>query len=275
MLDTVKLNSRLLPATTTAAKVVILHGLFGQCRNWQSVGKLLQQGGYEVFLLDLRNHGDSVWSDKMDYYLMANDVGQFIDLNSRQPVHLVGHSMGGKVAMTLAHTQPDKLLSLSVVDIAPVSYAPHGEQYQKIIAAVLSLPASAMSSRQTVENYLHDALEDKSLIPMILHNLKLSTSPDKTVYCWKINWQSLRDNIANIVGFPQLNGTCPISTLLLKGGRSPYVDKVGVERMKNLFPHLQVQTIANAQHLPHIQHPTQTATILLSHLKSAPLLLAE
>ena len=123
--------------------LIILHGLFGSSDNWRSIGNYLSRF-FEVYLVDLRNHGRSPHSDEFSYEIMANDIEEFISLKKLNSPILIGHSMGGKVAMTYALNYPEKISKLIIVDIAPKYYAPH---HQKYIDAFNSIDINKVNSQ--------------------------------------------------------------------------------------------------------------------------------
>ena len=140
----------------TGEAVVILHGLFGQSDNWTSIARKLGEK-YSVYTFDLRNHGQSGHSDEMNYPVMAADVLETIDELGLDKIHLIGHSMGGKVAMLFGLTYPERLNSLVIADIGPRYYKPH---HSDIITGLSSIDLSRLKSRQEAENQLLEYIPD-------------------------------------------------------------------------------------------------------------------
>ena len=136
-----------------ASNVVILHGLLGSKRNWFGIGKSLADLGFHVWLIDLRNHGESEWSDNHNYFDLAEDIKEFIEEQGIINCCLIGHSMGGKAGMVLDKLYQGFLSKLVVVDIAPVTYPPNFENYLKVLS---SLDLRSFKSRsKSIASYLN------------------------------------------------------------------------------------------------------------------------
>ncbi|MEO7940864.1 MAG: alpha/beta fold hydrolase, partial [Burkholderiaceae bacterium] len=159
--------------------LVILHGLFGSATNWRSMARLLA-ADYEVHAVDLRNHGASPWADTMTYAEMADDVRQYIALHRLPPVTMMGHSMGGKTAMALALTHPERVERLIVVDIAPRRYNDGLSDYAQAMA---SIDLMAAVSRGEVQRQLQALLPDPAVAPFLVQNLV----PRNEHFDWRIN----------------------------------------------------------------------------------------
>jgi len=134
----------------------IIHGLFGSSRNWQSLAKRYAED-FRVISVDLRNHGDSFHDALMDYSLMAQDIVDVMDHLQLSTAHMLGHSMGGKVAMKLAHLYPQKVSKLVVADIAPVSYL---HDYHELIDAAMNLDLSIDNTRKQIDDRLIRPMRD-------------------------------------------------------------------------------------------------------------------
>ena len=163
----------------TGSPVVILHGLYGSARNWNTIAKRLA-AGYRVIALDLRNHGRSPWADSMDYFEMAGDVAEFIRRHGLQGTAILGHSLGGKVAMTLALRDGDLVGSLIVADIAPVSYD-HG--LESFLEALEGVSLEGMERRAEVDAGLAGSIPDPSIRAFLLQNLVR----DGGGWGWRVN----------------------------------------------------------------------------------------
>ena len=174
-----------------APKAVIVHGLMGSLRNWLLVGKALSED-FEVHLLDLRNHGESPWLDSMKWSDMSTDVLHYLERESIEaPIYLIGHSLGGKVAMHFAAEYGDRVAKLVVLDIVPKPYAPH---YKSEFEAMMGLDLAALVSRQSVSEALENSIPEASFRESLLTNL---TRKDGA-FAWKPNLEVLYRNLETI-----------------------------------------------------------------------------
>lgn len=241
--------------------LVILHGLFGSSRNWGSIAQTLGDG-WTVHALDLRNHGESPWSDNVDYEEMASDVIAYLDAQNIDRAPIIGHSMGGKVAMTAALTHPDRLERLLVADIAPVTYPP---AFGPFIAAMRSLDLSNITRRGEAGKFLEQAIPDPGIRSFLVQNLTSGPSGLE----WRINLQALDGGMAYIQAFPihllemQFDGP----TLFLGGKRSDYIRPEHRATIKQSFPKARIAYIPDAGHWLHAEKPdefTRVATAFLA-----------
>jgi pimeloyl-ACP methyl ester carboxylesterase len=237
--------------------VVILHGLLGSARNWTSIGKELA-GTHRVFALDLRNHGRSPWAATMSFDDMAGDVAAFIEARGLGPVALLGHSLGGKVAMRLALTRPELALRLVVVDVAPVAYP---NNFGRFIAAMHAVDLAAVERRADADLQLQSAVPDPVLRNFLLQNLAKTDGG----FVWRVNLEALAANMPELVGFPvpAKDATYPGPTLFIAGGRSRYVQPEHRPLIDRLFPTAELVVIAGAGHWPHAERPAE----FLAHLR--------
>lgn len=232
--------------------LVIMHGLFGSGRNWQSTAKQLTDR-FTVYSLDLRNHGLSAHADDMDYSLMAADVVEFLDEHGLNNATVLGHSMGGKVAMAFALSHPDRVQKLIIVDIAPIAYQ---HNFDDILQVLNSVPLADISSRKQADEYLAKKIDVLSLRQFLLQNL---TPISFGGYQWRVNLKSIENNMDAIMGFPTegLNTTFTKPTLFINGGKSTYLSPKYQSAALALFPNGAIQTVANAGHWPHIESPAE------------------
>ena len=227
--------------------LIILHGLFGSSRNWGTVAQCLTKS-YSVDRVDLRNHGASPWHDTMDYLVMADDVKQFIEQHQLENPIVLGHSMGGKVAMVLAMRYPALVKALVVVDVAPVTT---DTRHAGIVRALRNLNLAAVRSRRDAETALSFDIPDASLRRFLLQNLMRR----ETGYVWRINLQALADNITMLADFPVLSGCYSGPTLFVRGGDSNYVDIKHAPVIRKMFPSAAIRTIVGAGHWLHAEKP--------------------
>ena len=199
-----------------ASNVVILHGLLGSKRNWFGIGKSLADLGFHVWLVDLRNHGESDWSDKHTYFDLAEDVKNLLEEHGITRSFLIGHSMGGKTAMVLDKLYQGFIAKLVVVDIAPVNYPPNFESYLKVLS---SLDFARFNARSEIDTKLSEYFEEVSFRSFLMQNLKVD---EKKSFYWRVNLTSLIANVVAISEFPVMNFASYTEALFLYGDSSEY-----------------------------------------------------
>ena len=245
-------------------RVVFLHGLFGQGRNWTTVAKGLTDR-HRVTLLDLPNHGHSPWTDRVDYLDMAELVAAEL-AGHGEPVTLVGHSMGGKVAMTLALRRPELLRGLVVVDVAPVEYPVPGGRtddpdeeaspFAGYIAAMRELDLSALESREDADEALRPAVRSTMVRSFLLQSLVRDGDAEHG-WRWRLNLELLERDLEHLRGFPEPPEGARYDgpVLWIAGANSTYVLPEDRERMDALFPSTRLVRIKNAGHWVHSEQP--------------------
>ena len=235
----------------------ILHGLFGLSDNWATVGKILSES-FEVFLIDLRNHGSSPHSDEWTYSALANDILELANnLFPQSPNHsfaLVGHSLGGKVAMQFASMYPEKLEKLIVVDMAPKDYPSNNFN---LIEKLLSINLAEIKSRKEADEKLSFFIKDKSTLQLFQKNLYWN---EENKLAWKFNLKVIADNQNKIRKTFSL-GEKPINTptLFIRGEKSNYVLDSDTAEIKKHFPNSEIKTIAGTGHWVHADKPNEFA----------------
>jgi pimeloyl-ACP methyl ester carboxylesterase len=234
-----------------AAPVVLLHGLFGAAQNWGAVQKRLAAaaaGRRRVLALDLRNHGASPRAAAMDYPAMAADVAETIGAAGAAPAAVLGHSMGGKVAMALALARPGLVARLVVADIAPAAYPPALRGY---VAAMQAVPLRPGLARREADAALAGAVPHPGIRAFLLQNLRFDADPP----AWRLNLPAIAAAMPAIEGFPDLGAAYPGPTLVLKGERSDYVRPEHGPRFRALFPAARFATVPAAGHWVHSENP--------------------
>ena len=233
--------------------VIILHGLFGSSRNWQGIAKKLAEE-FRIIAVDLRNHGQSAFADSMLYTEMAEDLFHLISQLSLESPNLIGHSMGGKVAMMTALNYQTLVKKLVILDIAPVNY---GHRYGKIFSALNSLPLNRITSRNEAEKILDQTINDQDLTRFLLQNLTRS-GPG---FQWRINIRSIEENIEYINTFPENIDSRKWNkpALFLGGKNSMFIQPRFHKAILDLFPAAEIELIENAGHMLHIE---QAATVV-------------
>jgi esterase len=240
------LNSLLNPSDGPATPLLIVHGLYGSGRNWGVIAKRLADRG-PVMSVDMRNHGDSFWADTHSYGDMAQDLAEVIAAQG-EPMDVVGHSMGGKAAMTLALTRPDLVNRLIVADIAPV---PYGHSQMQFIEAMRAVDLSQVDKRSDAMAQLAQHVDDPTLQSFFTQSLDLK---DKR---WKLNLDVLASEMPNVLGFPDLSGSFEQPTLFLSGALSDYVKPEYRPRIRDLFPKARFARIPGAGHWLHAEKPRE------------------
>ncbi|WP_242923754.1 alpha/beta fold hydrolase [Pontibacter liquoris] len=240
--------------------LLILHGLFGTLDNWQTLAKRLAEH-YNVFLVDLRNHGRSPHSEEHNYEAMAADVLELVDhLNIPTPA-IMGHSMGGKVAMTYALRYPTRLTKLIVVDIAPKAYPPH---HDEIIDALQSVDLGTVTSRSEVDAQLAKTIKEEAVRQFLMKNLYRK---EDSTFGWRMNLDAIERNYAQVAAAVTSDVPFKKSTLFIKGGRSGYIkpeDLFG--SIEHLFTLVEIETIPEAGHWVHAEAPDKVYELVSTFL---------
>lgn len=244
--------------------IVFLHGLFGQGKNFTTIAKALQPD-FASLLVDLPNHGRSGWTDSIDYDQMADAVAHELrgGVAADGPVHLVGHSMGGKVAMMLALRHPELVERLVVVDIAP---GPGGgtEEFEHLLGALATLDLEALESRSHADAQLTELIASPTVRGFLLQNLQRA---DGGGWRWRANLDLLRAQLDVVGGFPDVDATYDGPVLWVAGDRSDYVRPEHGERMRELFPRTRQLTVKDSGHWVHSEQPkvfTQALRVFLA-----------
>ena len=236
--------------------LVLLHGLYGSAGNLNRFAKHFAER-YRVIAPDLRNHGHSPHHPRMDYPAMAADIAALLDAEGEASAAVVGHSMGGKVAMTLALAEPRRVDAVVAADIAPVAYQ-HG--HATLVATMRGIDVAAASSRGEVDAALAKGVESQAVRQFLLKNL----APDPGGgYRWRIPLDILSGAVSVIEGFPDLEGGYPGPALFVYGERSDYfdADRDGA-RTRALFPAAELVMLRETGHWLHAERPEEFAAAL-------------
>lgn len=228
--------------------LVVLHGLFGSADNWRSHVKKWQ-GQRRVIAVDLRNHGESPHAPSMNYADMADDVVALLDRLAIERCDLLGHSMGGKVAISLARRFPERLVSLIVADIAPVAYA---HDHDTIIAAMRRVEEGRPTSRKAADALLAEQIETLAIRQFLATNL-VRNDNDK-VLRWRVGLDEIETDYAAIAAEPAGDGSYQGPTLVVRGGQSDYVSDALLPQLHEVLPRAEVVTL-NAGHWLHAEAP--------------------
>lgn len=229
--------------------LLILHGFLGMGDNWKTHAKHWATQGWRVHLIDQRNHGRSFWSDDFNYDFMAEDLLKYFDAHKIAEATLLGHSMGGKVAMQFACTNPEKVTQLIVADIAPKAYPPH---HQQILNGLAALNFSQITSRKEADQTLSNFIKEAGIRQFLLKNIYRVTPTQL----------GLRINIAVLKNASDQIGTSlsqemqyPGKTLFLKGEHSGYIEAGDELLLQHHFPQNTLVTIEKAGHWLHAENP--------------------
>ena len=234
---------------TLGEPIVILHGLFGSSKNWVTIAKKFSISN-RVLMLDLPNHGASDWTEIIDYEQMSNIISEFLVEHHLEGTTILGHSMGGKVAMTMALRQPELIGRLIVVDIAPVAY---DHDNLSIITALENVDLTSIKTRNDADKQLIKSIPEKIMRSFLLQNLVYGDYH----YEWRINIPVLKKSLSNLQGFPAFSENMFFDrpTLFLAGTRSDFIQQKDHKKIANFFPRSSIVEIADAGHWLHADNP--------------------
>ena len=228
--------------------LVILHGLFGSGDNWRSLAKdFAEQAEARVILVDLPNHGSSPHTDDMHYPRMAEEVHKLMSHLTLDSAFILGHSMGGKVAMTYALSQPQAVRGLISADIAPKRYPP---AHTEIIAAMQEVEQSKPESRKSADEVLATRIASKPVRAFLLKSLKPQSGGG---YAWALNIDAIAECYPHLVSWPEVDGRYDGPALFVAGGKSSYISADDIEGIEELFPHAVFESIDEAGHWLHVE----------------------
>jgi esterase len=241
--------------------LLIIHGFLGMSDNWKTLGTQFAADGFQVHLLDLRNHGRSFHSDEFSYEIMVQDVYEYCQANGLESIDMIGHSMGGKTAMLLATTYPDLVDKLVVADIGPKFYAPH---HQDILAGLNAVDFSAKPSRNDVEEIMKNYIPDFGTRQFLMKSLYWQ-EPGQLAF--RFNLEVFNKKIEEI-GKALASGLIfekPV--LFIRGGNSNYILDTDFDAIKEHFPASEITTIPNAGHWLHAENPSMFYELVSEFLK--------
>jgi esterase len=253
--------------------LIIIHGLYGSSDNWLSVAKQLSKK-YTVYLPDLRNHGHSPHSDTNSYKDLKNDLVEFMDTYQIKEATLLGHSMGGKVAMFFAADYPERVTKLIVADIAPKNYIELNETSQfhlhrNILMAMLEMNFNLIHSREEISDYLAEKIDDQRIRQFLLKNI--SKDKNTRLFKWRINVEVLYyylEEIVSGVNKHWLEDRIPITTypvVFIKGENSQYIRAEDEVLIKEIYPDAKIIHIPDAGHWLHVEQPDLFVRAVLSY----------
>jgi esterase len=241
----------------TGGPIVILHGLFGSSQNWVGMGRRLTPFGH-VFALDLRNHGESAHASSHSLADCVQDLLDWMDGRGLHRVRLIGHSMGGLVAMAFAIQHPDATEGVASIDIAPRPYPPeHGEELR-----ALKTDISGCRTRAEVEQLLLPVVPDVRTRQFLLTNaVRGPAGSAGEGFRWRLNVAALEKSTV-AADWSTVTGQFTGEALLIAGGRSGYVRAADHAVMSRYFPHARIEILPQADHWPHVTDPAALEAIL-------------
>jgi pimeloyl-ACP methyl ester carboxylesterase len=229
--------------------LVIIHGLFGSSDNWRSMARYFSRF-YQVVSLDLRNHGLSPHSDYQDFAAMAEDVYELCQRLELDKVHVLGHSLGGKVAMQFASSYPELVAKLVVVDISPKQYF---SEHTPLMDAMMSLDLAQFDSRSEADKALSAKISDKTVRQFLLMNLQADNGELK----WRINLPALKANYQHLMAAVCENTELHMPSLFVYGELSEYVTAEDQKLIRQRFTQAKFKSIDKAGHWVHAEKPQQ------------------
>lgn len=230
--------------------LIVLHGVFGSGDNWLTVTRQMAEH-FTVFLVDQRNHGRSFHSEAFSYPILCQDVVDFANQQGLESFHLIGHSMGGKVAMNLAVLHPERIRKMVVVDIAPRFYTPH---HQQIISGFDAVQLNSIQSRSEAEQQMSAFIDEPDVRQFLLKNLYRT---DTGSYDWRINLPILRKAVMEIGQSLPDGPPIHIPALFLKGGNSRYISPQDEIEIQQRFTNSSIRTIEGAGHWLQAEKPAE------------------
>ncbi|MDO6761005.1 alpha/beta fold hydrolase [Tamlana sp. 2_MG-2023] len=228
---------------------VILHGFLGMSDNWKTLGVQFSEAGYEVHLVDQRNHGRSFHDDAFSYEVLAEDLKAYCDHHNLEDIVLLGHSMGGKTAMLFSTLYPELVSKLIVADISPRFYPVH---HDAILNGLSAIKFDEVKSRGQVDKILSEYVSDLGTRQFLLKNLYWV---EKGQLGLRINIEVLHNEVAEVGEALPSHATFNKDTLFLRGDRSEYIGVGDESIIKTHFPTARIKTISNAGHWLHAENP--------------------
>lgn len=241
--------------------LLILHGFLGMSDNWKTLGTQFAAEGFEVHMLDLRNHGRSLHSEEFNYEVMVKDILDYCQFHHLEKVRILGHSMGGKLAMFVATSHPELVEKLIVADIAPKYYRPH---HQDIMAGLNAVDFAQKPSRNDVEQTLSEYIEEAGTRQFLMKSLYW-VEPGQLGF--RFNLSVFNKDIEAIGEAIPENAVFNNPTLFLKGENSRYIKDEDEVAIKKHFPNSATKTISNAGHWLHAENPKDFYNETIAFLK--------
>ncbi|MFN8284083.1 MAG: alpha/beta fold hydrolase [Chitinophagales bacterium] len=234
----------------SGSTILILHGLLGSLDNWQTIAKQLAET-HQVYIIDQRNHGRSPHSEIFSYEILAQDILDFCAEHTIEKTTIIGHSMGGKVAMLLALLHPEIIEKLIVADIAPTHY---DGGHEEILFAMAEAPIHATTDRNDIDVFLQKRIPEFSVRQFVLKNLSRNTDGK---FEWKCDLETLINNYRVLMEFPAVETIFSGETYFIKGAQSNYITTENWNSCLHYFPNAKLLSVANAGHWLHAENPLE------------------
>ena len=229
--------------------LLILHGFLGMSDNWKSLGTQFATQGFQVHMLDLRNHGRSFHSPEFNYDVMVEDVLDYCNANNLGAINIIGHSMGGKIAMLFAVTYPEKVEKLIIADIGTKYYRPH---HQEILAGLNAIDFSKKPDRNEVDEILKTYVPDFGTRQFLMKSLYWQ---EPRQLAFRFNLAVFNTTIEEIGKALPIEAKFSKPTLFIRGGNSSYIRDKDFDGIKAHFPNAIIETIPNVGHWLHAENP--------------------
>ncbi|WP_223034752.1 alpha/beta fold hydrolase [Hanstruepera marina] len=239
---------------------IILHGFLGMGDNWKTLGQQFSEQGYEVHLVDQRNHGRSFHDENFSYEVMITDLKHYLDANGLNDIVLLGHSMGGKTAMLFATQYPEMVNKLIVADISPRYYPIH---HETILNGLSSLDFSLLKSRGAADKQLAQYVSDYGTRQFLLKNLYWI---EKGQLALRMNLKVLKEQVSEVGEPLPMHARFVGGTLFLRGDKSEYIGHQDEAIINSHFPNSKIVTIANAGHWLHAENPKDFYNAVMAFL---------
>ena len=244
----------------TGTPFVILHGFLGMSDNWKSLGKKFAAQGYQMHLIDQRNHGRSFHDPVFNYQAMAADLLSYCEYHKLDQIVLLGHSMGGKTAMEFAVAHPNRVLKLVIADIAPRQY---GEHHQDVLKALGLLDLSIIDSRAKADQVLANYIKEQGVRLFLLKNLYWI---EKKQLALRVNLPVVSREVSQVGKALDVTAVFDKETLFVRGENSGYITSFDETSIQKQFPKSQIKTVSNAGHWLHAENPEQFHQIVVDFL---------
>lgn len=251
--------------------LIIIHGLYGSSDNWLNIAKRIAPF-YTLYMVDLRNHGRSPFSDIHSFNEMKSDIAEFFFRHSIKKATILGHSMGGKTAMWFAADYPERIEKLIVADIAPKDYMELKDDsqfylHQNILLAMKAIDFKRIETREEIEDYLHERIEDDRICQFLLKNAE--RDKQSKLFKWRINVEVLYnylDEIVSGVNFRWFEDRLPIISypvVFIRGLNSKYITDKDIPLIQKIYPDARISDIPDAGHWLHAEQPERFAEAIL------------
>ncbi|MDO6596317.1 alpha/beta fold hydrolase [Oceanihabitans sp. 2_MG-2023] len=237
---------------------VILHGFLGMSDNWKTLGTQFSEVGFQVHLVDQRNHGRSFHDSLFNYDVLVEDLKRYCEENELEDIVLLGHSMGGKTAMLFATEYPELVSKLIVADISPRFYPIH---HDAILEGLSSLNFETLKTRGAADKVLADYVSDFGTRQFLLKNLYWI---EKGKLALRINLKVLKENVSEVGEALPIHAKFSKDTMFLRGDKSEYIALQDEALINRHFPLANIITIKNAGHWLHAENPTDFFNAVIS-----------